>query len=428
MMKKVSILLITLIAAIAFGTVVPAACFARLTYVTVESEGSGSSSKAAVYDAITQALGKVNGMQIASQTTHAIAEASVETNEDDAYFASEAFGQQIQSATKGTIKKYNVLSLDQNPDMNDLWFAKIEVTIAKYKVSKQAQRLRMALVPFRINPHVSSSKKAAKFEQLFAQAMVSYLTQTRKFAILDREFMKEQNLELDLIQGANFSVDEMSRLGNKLGTDYMIVGTVDDVIDKRWTQTMKTTGKKFAMQKFGAQISFRIIDVATGQVKFSDLYNNAHTSQGSSADYMAFARKAADSVGQKIVNAIYPIVVASVRGKTVYLAQGGNTLKAGQKMELIQYGESIVDPYTKESLGAEEIQIGIVKVTRVQAKTAQARIISSSIDLAAEFSPKSFIVRPIKEKKQSAAQHQAQVKKALKKDFEELGKSSDDDW
>jgi galactitol-specific phosphotransferase system IIB component len=133
-------------------------------------------------------------------------------------------------------------------------------------------------------------------------------------------------------------------------------------------------------------------------------------------------------VGQKIINAIYPIVVSSVRGKTVYLAQGGNTLKVGQKMELIKYGEPILDPYTNESLGKEEIQVGMVRVTKVQAKLAQAKIITSSIDLAAEFSPKSFIVRPVKETKQSVEKHQAQVKKALKKDFEEFEKKSDDDW
>lgn len=427
-MKNLNLFRIALIMAFVIAMAAPNECFARLTYVTVESEGSGSSAKAAVYDAITQAIGQVNGMQIASQTTYAIAEASVETNEDKAYFASEAFSEQIQSATKGTIKNYNVLSLDQKPNEDNIWFASIEVTIAKYKVSKQAQRLRMALVPFRINPHVSSSKKAAKFEQLFAQALVSYLTQTRKFAILDREFMKEQNMELNLIQGRDFPVEEMARLGNKLGTDYMIVGTVDDVIDKRWIQTMKTTGKKFAMHKFGAQISFRIIDVATGQVKFSDMYNQARKSQGKGADYMAFARKAADSVGQKIINAIYPIVVSSVRGKTVHLAQGGNTLKAGQKMELVKYGEAIIDPYTNESLGKEEIPVGIVRVTNVQAKMAQAKIIKCSINLAAEFSPKNFIVRPIKAQAQSAAKHQAKVKKALKKDFENFEKSSEDDW
>lgn len=427
-MKKISILLTALIVAIAVGATTPVMCFARLSYVTVESQGTGSSAKAAVYDAITQAIGQVNGMQIASRTSHAIAEASVETNEGSAYFASEAFGQQVQSATKGTIKKYNVLSLDQNPNMNNLWFASIRVTIAKYKVSKQAQRLRMALVPFRINPHVSSSKKAAKFEKLFAQALVSYLTQTRKFAILDREFMKEQSMELSLIQTPDFPVEEMARIGNKLGTDYMIVGAVDDVIDKSWTQTMKTSGKKFAMHKFGAQISYRILDVATGQVKFSDMYNQAQQSQGNGADYMAFAKKAADSVGQKIINSIYPIFVSSVRGKTVYLAQAGNTLKTGQKMKLIKYGNPIIDPYTKESLGKEEIQIGMVRVTDVQAKVAQARIIKSSTNLVAEFSPKSFIVRPVKETQQSAAKHQAKVKKALDAGFEKLEKSSDDDW
>jgi len=428
MMKKIPILVSAFMMAVAIVAAIPEIALARLSYVSVESEGSGSSAKAAVYDAITQAVGQVNGMQLASQTTHAIAEASVDTNEDEAYFASDTFTQKIQSATKGTIKNYSVLSLAQDPDMDNIWFARLEVTVAKYKVSKQAQRLRMAVVPFRINPHVADTKKAAKYEQLFAQALVSYLTQTRKFAILDREFMKEQNMELNLIQGKDFPVEEMARLGNRLGTDYIISGMIDDVIEKRWTQTMKATGKKFAMHKFGTQLSFRIIDVATGQVMFSDMYNQTRNSQGRNTDYMASARKAADSVGQKIINAIYPIMVSSVRGKTVYLAQGGNTIKKGQKMELIQYGERIIDPYTKEFLGKEEIQVGMVRVTNVQAKLAQAKIIKSSIDLAAEFSPKGFIVRPIKETKPSVAKHQAKVKKELKKDFEDLEKSSDDDW
>jgi TolB-like protein len=427
-MKKLYILITALVLSAAPGMINPELCDARLSSVTVQSEGSGTSAKTAVYDAITQALGRVNGMEMASKTTHAIAEASVETNADDAYFSSEAFSQQIQSATQGIIKKYNVLSLNQNPDMNNLWFASIEVTIAKYKVSKQAQRLRMAVVPFRINPNVSNAKDAAKLEQLFAQTLVSYLTQTRKFAMLDREYMQEQSLELGLIQGALMPVEELARLGNKLGADYVIVGSVDEVIHKRWTQTMKTTGKTFLMNKFGAQLSYRIIDAATGQVKFSDVYNQTHKLNGESSDYMVLASSAAESVGQQIINAIYPIVVSSVHGKTVYLAQGGKTLKSGQKMALIKYGEPIIDPYTKESLGKEEIKVGMVRVETVQAKLAQARILNSSIDLTTEFSPKSFIVRPIEVKSQPVSKPQEKVLNSIDKDFKEFSKSSDDDW
>ena len=427
-MQKLKHITIHCLVVLTIGMTFSSICFARLNYVTLESRGTGSSAKAAVYDAITEALGQVNGMQVASKASHAIAEMSIATNEGQDYFASEAFKQQVQTATKGTIKNYRVLSLDQDTADSNLWNAHIELTIAKYKASEQTQRLRMALVPFRINPHVSDSKKAAKLEQLFAQALVSYLTQTRKFAVLDREFMKEQNLELNLIQGSNFAVEEMARLGNQLGTDYIIVGAIDDVVDKSWTQTMRTTGKKFTTHQFGAQISYRIIDVATGQVLFSDMYDRTDKSQGKGPNYSVLARNAADSVGEKIINAIYPIVVISVRGETVYLAQGGGTVKPDQKMELIQYGDSIIDPYTKESLGREEIQIGMVRITKVQSKMAQAQIITSSIDLAAEFAPKSFIVRPIKEKKRSLAKTPSQIKKELKKDFEEFEKNSNDDW
>ena len=120
-MKNLYLFRIALIMAFVIAMAVPNACFARLTYVTVESQGTGSSAKTAVYDAITQAIGQVNGMQIASRTSYAIAEASVETNEGSAYFASEAFGQQIQSAIYQTL--YSVshqLILYNNPCLPSL--------------------------------------------------------------------------------------------------------------------------------------------------------------------------------------------------------------------------------------------------------------------------------------------------------------------
>lgn len=429
-MKKLSTLFSVLVIVFATVMILPEFCQARLRNVTVQSEGTGATAKGAIYDAVTQALAKVNGMEIATKTSYAIAEASMENNQNEAYFSSEAFKQQIKTVTQGVIKEYQVLSLEQNSGMNNLWLANIEVTIAKYQVSKQAQRLRMALVPFRINSNASDKQKATKLEQLFAQSLVSYLTQTRKFAILDREYLSEKNMELGLIKNGNVPVDELARLGNTLGADYIIVGSVDDVIDNRWKQSMKNADKQFTMHNFGAQLSYRIIDAATGQVKFSDTYNKVDELNGSKSDYMMLANLVADSIGEKIVNAIYPIVVTSVRGKTVYLAQGGKTLKVGQKMELIRYGDSIIDPYTNESLGREEITVGMIRVDKVQAKLSQAQVIDSSIDLASEFSPESFVARPLQKTNPSVSknQHHQQIKTSIEKDFKKFAEVNDEDW
>ena len=410
------------------GIVAAQPCMARVSYITVETEGNGSSAKAAIYDALTEAIGRVNGMELAAETTYLIQEATTRDGDDKSYYSSEAFQQKISKATKGRVKEYRVLDLKRDAVLENVWIARIQASIAKFEVSKQVQRLRLALCPFKISPHVSNKKSAAKYEDLFTQSLISYLTQTRKFAILDRDYMAEQSKELDLIQGTDFSVDEMARLGNKVGTDYIIVGTVEEYSHKRWSRTMKTTGKKFPMYKYGAGISYRIIDVATGQIKFSDGHSQSRSGQGSGPNSSATARKAAEVVGQKIINAIYPIVVASVRGETVFLAQGGGTMSVGQKMALVQYGESIIDPYTKESLGREEIEIGMVQVTNIQSKMAKAKIITCSVDLAAEFAPKSFIVRPVKKVKKPAAKPRKKVKKALKADIDEFEKDNDDNW
>jgi hypothetical protein len=378
---------------------------------------------------LTQAVSQVNGMEIAYQSIHAVAEASVRSKDDQAYFASEAFLQHVQTATKGIVKNFRILNTQRDPTMGNLWVVKVSTTIAKYQASDQIKRLRMAVVPFQITPTGSDPKNASKFESVFGQELVSYLTQTRKFAILDRNHFKEQNAELDMIKGDGFYTAEMARIGNRVGTDYLIVGTVNDFKETRWTQRMQSTRKEFNLRRLDLQLSYRIIDVATGQIKFADTYRYGEESQGGSTDHMMLARKAADSIGEKIINAIYPIVIAAVRDKAVYLSQGGNTLKVGQRLDVVKLGAPITDPYTKESLGREETRVGEIEVTDVQAKLAQAVFIKSSIDMATGFEVGNYIVRPsVAGKKPAAPSVSSAQTKPANKPVKAAAKSNDDEW
>jgi hypothetical protein len=264
---------------------------------------------------------------------------------------------------------------------------------------------------------------------MFAQELVSYLTQTRKFAILDRDHLNEQNVELDLIKEDSFSIAELARIGNRVGTDYLIVGTVNDFKETHWKERMRSTGKEFNLRRLDLQFAYRIIDVATGQIKFADTYRYGEKSQGGSAEHSALAKKAADSIGEKIINAIYPVVIASVRDKVVYLSQGGNTLKAGQILDVIKLGASITDPYTRESLGREEIRVGEIKVTDVQAKLSQAVIVKSAIDLAADFAVGNYIVRPsAANKKPAAASVSSAPVKPTNKPVKAAAKNNENEW
>ena len=97
----------------------------------------------------------------------------------------------------------------------------------------------------------------------------------------------------------------------------------------------------------------------------------------------------AKKIGQNVLNAIFPVLVESLKGNYVVLGQGGETIKKGQRMQLILRGEKVIDSYTKESLGRSEEVIGEIEITGVTSKQSYGKVISSTKeDLESLFKPK----------------------------------------
>ena len=127
-------------------------------------------------------------------------------------------------------------------------------------------------------------------------------------------------------------------------------------------------------------------------------------------------------IGQTIQNAIYPARIVAIDGDTVTIGQGGKTFARNEIYELVQLGERMIDPYTKESLGRKENIIGMIEITEVTPKMAYGKILNSSIkDLESQFKPKSFIVRSLPEsmKKKDTKKKQEDMRKKIEEDFDE---------
>ena len=185
---------------------------------------------------------------------------------------------------------------------------------------------------------------------------------------------------------------------------------------------MRTMDKSINRTKTQVDLSFRILDVATGQVKYANEYSK---SLDGNISLNSIAKEVADSVGNDIINAIYPILVAKIDGNKITLGQGGKTLKIGDKLKLIKYGEKIHDQYTGESLGYTEIEIGIVKIISVQSKLSTAEIIKLTVDDIDH--EDRMIVRFIDSAKKNNAKEGIKEEEAkLKKKSANFNK--DDDW
>ena len=128
----------------------------------------------------------------------------------------------------------------------------------------------MAVSNFYITKDAIKNRSSLKFATNTQDKIIDLLTQTRRFAILDRQFLKDQQKELNFINSPDVSTEELAKLGNKAGTDYLITAVLKNLKKVTTKKTMKSTGKVFKKTTFSAELSFRIIDVATTQVKFAD--------------------------------------------------------------------------------------------------------------------------------------------------------------
>ena len=208
----------------------------------------------------------------------------------------------------------------------------------------------------------------------------------------------------------------------------MLVGTINNLFLREQERKLSTVDRVIKSISGNVAISYRIIDVPTGQIKFAETFNYSIPNGDikSIQDPVAASLKAvsltADKIGLKILEAIYPFVVEGIEGEKIVIGTGGDVINVGQQFRLIQYGDKVRDSYTKESLGRKETVIGMVEITEVTPKMSYGKIVNSNIqDLAAAFKPKTFIVRSVPQSARMNKQRQSQQQKRekLKEEFDE---------
>lgn len=330
---------------------------------TVSSIGYGTTENGAVQDALIEALGKIKGKQIDS---HRLSETKrlIKDNKED---LTKASTKKISEATAGIISSYEILSMKKTDD--GLFKTKIKATVAVYEKSKQLDRRRLAVLPFKVDNNIYN-EESVSFIISWQRELEEGLAQTRRFAMIDRSYEDEANKELSSYQNKQYNINEVARLGNKAGVDYMVIGTLEHLANKN----VSVGGKDVKLRE--VSIALRIVDIASGQIKF--------------AKTVIQPKKTV----RDILFAIYPIAVVAANKNNVTLNSGGDFLKKGSIYRVVKLGNDLIDPYTKERLGREEIDIGEIKLTQIDAKTSKAKIIKGNEDIAKSLSD-GLIIRPL---------------------------------
>lgn len=124
-------------------------------------------------------------------------------------------------------------------------------------------------------------------------------------------------------------------------------------------------------------IDYRVLLFATRQIKFANTLSMKVALKDDSLNTNEqVLGQIARQISNDILNAIYPLKVASVENGEVIFSQ---SLNQGDVYECFSLGKAIKDSYTKETTGRIETKSGSIEVTRSTPKLSYAKITEGNV-------------------------------------------------
>lgn len=245
-----------------------------------------------------------------------------------------------------------------------------------------------------VKTRAQSRGQAGELAQIlegFDAKLETALQATRKFEVrahveLDR-ILREQGVQ----DSGNYDLDDPKRAqAFKLkGIPYLAVVQIDDFQDQVQRANFEGLGQQATRRQIRLGATCRIYDTTTGTLKESarltlsdlDFKNNpAYVVDQQGGDLTeavvgVIADRMADQCAARIADILFPAKVVAVRDGIATVNRGdGGGIAVGEVWEVFATGEELTDPDTGESLGAEEVSIGFVRVVSVAPKFARAEI------------------------------------------------------
>lgn len=351
--------------------------------------GVAGSEREAVNDALALALEQQYGGQLVTSTKRTLnsIEVAKDANgrEESVAELNTALDKYISQNANGKILGYEVES-----STYDATTRKHAVTLSvrfpgPYVVGRNPHSLRkMVVATFRPTgttfARSGSAVGTVDWARVLGQKLNEQLTQTRKFTMLDRDFDAEVAAEMARISASDAAPGEAVKLNQKLGTDYLVVGTIAFSDVAAPTVNPFTGETRAPAPATFAEVSYRVLLAATGQLKWADtirLDASAFAALDATQFVSASAEQAATEICASILSAILPFEIVGKTGSgQLVIGQGGKTVFVGERMTVFALGEAVRDSRTGEVLDRIEDEVGTVEIVRVLEKLSYAKVLS----------------------------------------------------
>ena len=359
----------------------------------VRAKGTGGSYRAAINEALAIALEQHDGMTVSSsEITKMWQNSDGKSVNDNGQIddkskleMNDSINKEIKNISQGRINGFTIVSDTYDPGTKKHC---VEVDVlfpGKYVMGEDPDlRRRMVVANFRSASGDTFSwngqnESTAMWSATVADKLNERFTQTRKFTMIDRKFDAEVQDEIARLSDKNAAKGDIVRLGQRLGTDYMVIGDVKfgtvrpSGVNPITGQTLPAVSQRFA------EISYRVILAPTGQLKWADSVT-IDSGDVPAGDMLSFVSASTDLAAQRIVEVVmanllpFEIVGRNGAGEII-IGEGGKSLVAGDRLTVFVLGEEVKDSRTGEVLDQVEEPVATVEIVRVTPKLSYAQVI-----------------------------------------------------
>ena len=297
---------------------------------------------------------------------------------------------------EGLIKGFEVIEEKQVNEQT--YEVKLKVNVYDYSTRGLTPRVKVALMPVKTMQNayrfLEQTISGQTLSAVFSQRLMMGMTQTNKFAVLDRESISDFVDEKEMLLVFDAPLGEQAKLAETLGADYLLVGTITQAVIERIETRLEVAN--FTSTQYLARINFnyRLIDSSTKQVvlamdeqkylkndevrKLSDEQNTALWNSTQIRD--AFLSIAANEIIEKIIDQVYPVKIAAIQEDgIVILNQGGERIATGMLLDVFKQGREVFDADTNESLGTSENRVATIEIQKVAQAMSYAKVIDGDL-------------------------------------------------
>lgn len=293
---------------LAFGMSSPT--FAAIKEVMKETSGSGATQQQAIAEAILIAVQSVNGTGVSSRVDYEETVSMSASQNHWSYNSKSSPVFSVDTTGTGSVSRFQVLSVSGSKDH---YRARVRSHVNQFESSVQDQRMRrIAVLPFRVT---SGADYDEDFSGELADSLGTYLTQSGKLSVLDRQYISEMQYENDILNWDG-APNELARLGQKVGVDYLVVGKI--------TQLGQSTGSAMYGLNENAQqvrLSWRVIEANTSKVVAAGNVNKT-ISQFSGKNLITGS---SDSTADTVAQTVYQDILAGLKLQAKGTTSSGST-------------------------------------------------------------------------------------------------------